>query len=119
VTIYMFGTYAGVNAVFEISPDNTNWFPVSATREDSAISETSTGVLTNTARAWTTGAPGFSFFRVRATAWTSGTANVVIVAGTYPFEPLVSATARKRPTSMYRRSTTRERHGRDDRHGMR
>jgi hypothetical protein len=102
VTIYMFGTYAGVNAVFEISPDNTNWFPVSATREDTAMSETSTGVLAaNTSRAWTTGAPGFSFFRVRATAWTSGTANVVIVAGTYPFEPLVSATIRKRPTSMY------------------
>jgi hypothetical protein len=95
VTIYLYGTYAGVNAVFEISPDNTNWFPVSATREDSAISETSTGLLTNTARAWTTGAPGFSFFRVRATAWTSGTASVVIVAGTYPFEPMVSNTARK------------------------
>jgi hypothetical protein len=58
-------------------------------------------VLTNTARAWTTGAPGFSFFRVRATAWTSGTANVVIVAGTYPFEPLVSATTRPRPAALY------------------
>jgi hypothetical protein len=101
VTIYMFGTYAAVNAVFEISPDNTNWFPVAATREDSGISETQTGLLTNTSRAWTTGAPGFSYFRVRATAWTSGTANVVIVAGTYPFEPMVSSVIRPRPVATY------------------
>jgi len=91
VTIYMWGTYAAVNATFEISPDNTNWFSVSATREDSAITESTTGLLTNTARAWTMGAPGFSYVRVRATAWTSGTANVAIVAGSYPFEPLVAA----------------------------
>lgn len=97
VTIYMYGTYAGVTAVFEISFDNTNWFPVAATREDSAISESTTGPLpANTVRAWTTGAPGFAFVRVRATAYTSGTANVVIVAGTYAFEPMVSATTRKR-----------------------
>jgi len=93
ITVYIYGTYAGVNVSFEISPDNTNWFPVSVVREDSVIAETTSGVLTaNTLRAWTTGAPGLSYFRVRATAWTSGTANVVIVAGTYPFEPNVAAT---------------------------
>lgn len=96
ITVFIYGTHAGVNASFEISPDNTNWFPVAATREDTAGSETTTGVLpANTARAWTLGAPGFAFFRVRATAWTSGTANVAIVAGTYPFEPMVSNVARK------------------------
>jgi hypothetical protein len=47
------------------------------------------------------GAPGFSFFRVRATAWTSGTANVVIVAGTYPFEPMVSAQIKYVSVTLY------------------
>lgn len=96
VTFYVYGTYAGVNVSFEISPDNTNWFPAAATREDNASSELTSGVLpANTARSWTMGAPGFSYVRVRATAWTSGTANVVIVAGTYPFEPMVSTSPPK------------------------
>jgi hypothetical protein len=93
VTIGIFGTYAGVNAAFEVSPDaGTTWFPVGCTREDSGINETTTGVLpANTARMWTTGAPGFNRIRVRATAWTSGTANVVLLPGAMPFEPLTAA----------------------------
>jgi len=91
VTVYIYGTYAGVNVTFEISPDNTNWFPVAMTREDTATSESATGVLaSNTIRAWTMGAPGLNYLRVRATAWTSGTAQVRIVAGTLPIEPMVS-----------------------------
>ena len=100
VTAYIYGTYAGVSVVFEISPDNTNWFPVSATREDTGGSEAASGALpANTVRAWTTGAPGFSYFRVRATAWTSGTANVALVAGSYPFEPLVAVGAQRKVPS--------------------
>lgn len=91
ITVYVYGTYAGVNLTFEISPDGTNWFPVGMSREDSGLSEIVSGVLAaNTLRSWTTGAPGLAFFRVRATAWTSGTANIAIMAGTYPFEPMVS-----------------------------
>jgi hypothetical protein len=93
VTIGIFGTYAGVNAAFEVSPDaGTTWFAVGCTREDSAINETTTGVLAaNTVRMWTTGAPGFNRIRVRATAWTSGTATVVLLPGAMPFEPLTAA----------------------------
>lgn len=95
VTAYLYGTHAGVNVTFEISPDNTNWFPVSMNREDNGLADTTSGPLpANAVRAWTMGAPGLNFFRVRATAWTSGTANVVIVSGTYPFEPLVAVRPR-------------------------
>ena len=92
-TISISGTYAGVNATFEASDDGgTTYFPISAVREDTGIAETTTGVLTaNTSRIWTTAAPGFTNIRVRATAYTSGTANVRISPGSYPFEPNVSA----------------------------
>lgn len=109
VTAYLYGTHAGVTVVFEISPDNTNWFPVSMNREDNGLADITSGPLpANSVRAWTMGAPGLNFFRVRATAWTSGTANIVIIAGTYPFEPLVAQRSRKAPTyRAYYRATAR------------
>lgn len=96
ITIAIYGTYAGVNVTFEGSPDGgTNWFPWAVTREDSGSSETTSGVLVaNTIRAWTVSAPGFNRFRVRATAFTSGTANVIIAAGALPIEPMVGAAVR-------------------------
>jgi hypothetical protein len=104
VTIAIYGTYAGVNVTFEGSPDaGTNWFPISATREDSGISEATTGVLTaNTSRVWLTGMPGLNRLRARATAWTSGTANVILVAGALPIEPLVSAVQMPAPLTPAR-----------------
>jgi len=92
LSVFIFGTYAGVNVTFEASPDNTNWFAWPMQREATSAIDLTSGVLTsNSLVAWSTDAPGFSFFRVRATAWTSGTANVVINAGTLPFTPVVSA----------------------------
>lgn len=100
-TITVNGTYAGVRLVFEVSDDaGTTWYAVGASREDNGQTESDTGVLVaNTSRMWTTAAPGFNRLRVRATAWTSGTANVRISAGTYPFEPMVSAVPSKGSSS--------------------
>lgn len=87
VTVCVFGTYAGVNASFEASPDGTNWFPIIAQRLDAHVTETTTGVLpANQSRAWDIPIPGPTQFRVRATAWTSGTASVVIVPAVNAFE---------------------------------
>jgi len=92
VTAYIFGTYAGVNVTFEASPDNTNWFAWPMQNEQTGVIQSTTGVLaSNAASSWTIDAPGFSFFRVRATAFTSGTASVLIAPGTYPFTTVVSA----------------------------
>jgi hypothetical protein len=91
VTVYIFGTYAGVTVNFEVSPDNTNWFTWPMQREQTGVVESSPVLASNAAASWTIDAPGFNFFRVRASAWTSGTANVVINPGTYPITPVVSA----------------------------
>jgi hypothetical protein len=87
VTVVVAGTYAGVNVTFEGSLDGTTWVGILAQRTDSYVIETASGVLpANTTRAWDVPLPGFSQFRVRATAWTSGTAAVGIAPAVNPFE---------------------------------
>lgn len=87
VTVVIGGTYAGVNAAFEASVDGTTWVGIIGQRTDSYVTEITTGVLTaNTVRAWDFPMPGFTQFRVRATAWSSGTAAVAIAPAVNPFE---------------------------------
>src|SRR5690349_9859875 len=48
VTVFIYGTYAGVNVTFEVSPDAsapTNWVPWPMQREQTGNPEISTGVL--------------------------------------------------------------------------
>jgi hypothetical protein len=87
VTVVIAGTYAGVNVSFEASVDGTTWVAVMGQRVDAYVTETNSGVLAaNTTRAWDFPLPGFTQFRVRATAWTSGTANIGIAPAVNPFE---------------------------------
>jgi len=73
------GTYAGVNLAFEVSINGTDWFSVFCLRADKSALEATSGVLTaNTSRAWVCDVNGFRQFRVRSTAWTSGTAAIAI-----------------------------------------
>ncbi len=88
------GTAVGVNATFEASMDaGTTWFPISGQREDTGIPEASTGVLpaSTTPRTWMFPMAAANRFRVRATAWTSGTAAVRIQAGPTLVDPVVAA----------------------------
>jgi hypothetical protein len=87
VTVGVFGTYAGVSFVFEASMDNTNWFSMQGTRTDAFVTENGATTLTNTTRAWDVPIGFFTNFRVRATAWTSGTASIVMGAQAMPYEP--------------------------------
>lgn len=94
VTVGISGTYSGVSVVFEVSPDSgTTWYPAGAAREDTGGNEggIAFALPSNTTRLWTMAAPGFNRFRVRATAYTSGTAAVIILAGSYPFAETVTA----------------------------
>lgn len=87
ITVVIGGTYAGVNVTFEASVDGTTWIPIMGQRTDAYVTETSSGVLTaNQIRAWDIPLPGFTQFRVRATAWTSGTASVAIAPAVNAFE---------------------------------
>lgn len=80
VLVVIGGTYAGVNVTFEASVDGTTWVAVMGQRTDSFTTELTSGVLVaNTTRAWDFTLPGFAQFRVRATAFTSGSASVAIM----------------------------------------
>jgi hypothetical protein len=93
-TVTVSGTHAGVNFGFWGSLDNTLWFPVNACRVDTSISETTTGVLTsNSSRAWDIDIGEFLYFRVVATAWTSGSAAINITPGAFAAAPTVAAIA--------------------------
>jgi len=86
-TVVIGGTYAGVNVTFEGSVDGTTWVGVLGQRTDAFVTETTSGVLpSNQIRAWDFPLPGFSQFRVRATAYTSGTAGVAIAPAVNAFE---------------------------------
>ncbi|HKX72669.1 MAG TPA: hypothetical protein VJM32_01505 [Candidatus Saccharimonadales bacterium] len=81
VTVTIYGTYAGVNVTFE-GFDGVNWVSVAAQQAASLTPSVvmTTGVLTtNSVNRWNVSPLlGVGQFRVRATAWTSGTANVII-----------------------------------------
>lgn len=95
--IHCKGTFAGVNVTFEGSLDSTNgtdgtWFGVQAIRSNANTIETTTGVLAAApAYAWELSVNALTYFRVRATAWTSGTQAWTMIPGTYATEPIPGA----------------------------
>lgn len=90
-TVTISGTYTGVTAVFEATDDDTNWFQLQAARTDSSIIETGPTLLTTTNRAWDVPIGGMTQFRVRATAYGTGTANIGVTPQTLPYDPAPAA----------------------------
>jgi len=94
VTVTISGTYTGVNITFEASDDSgTTWFTVQGARVDTGVVETTSGVLGSTLRGWDFPVGAWTNFRVRSTAWASGTAVVRITAQTFAFDPAPAAVA--------------------------
>lgn len=91
-TVSVSGTYAGVTFLFEASDDGTNYYSVLGVRNDLGVIESGATLLTNTIRSWDIAIGGFTNFRVRTTAWTSGTAAVGIIAQSFAYEPTPSVT---------------------------
>jgi hypothetical protein len=95
--IHCAGTFAGANCTFEGSLNSTNgtdgnWFAVQAIRTNANTIETTTGVLAAApAYAWELSVNALTWFRIRATAWTSGTQVWTLVPGTYATEPIPGA----------------------------
>lgn len=91
------GTFAGANITFEGSLNSTNgtdgnWFGVQAIRSNANTIETTTGVLgAAPAYAWELSVNALKYFRIRATAFTSGTQAWTFVPGTYATEPIPGA----------------------------
>ena len=92
-------TLVGHNATFEYSNNSTNgtdgnWYGVQVVRSNANTVETATGVLAATpVYGWEASVNGYKWFRVRATAHTSGTASYILQPGAYATEPIPAAQA--------------------------
>lgn len=90
-------TLVGHNISFEASNNSTNgtdgtWYGVQAVRSNANTVETASGVLGATpAYMWHVNVGDYSWFRVRATAHTSGTAAYILRPGAFATEPVPSA----------------------------
>ena len=90
-TVSVSGTFTGVNFVFEVSNDaGLTYIAMPAQRIDTGGFVTSTGVIATSNLAWdVTPFIGVGLFRVRATAWVSGSAVITIVPGAVAVENIV------------------------------
>lgn len=82
-TVQISGAHTGINMIFEASSDaGTTWFPIQGMNQSTGVTTTAgaTGVITSNATVVWTVSPllGISQFRVRATAWGTGTGAIVI-----------------------------------------
>lgn len=95
--IHCAGTFSTVNCTFEGSLNSTNgtdgnWFAVQAIRSNANTIETTTGNLSAApAYAWELSVNALKYFRIRATAFTSGSQAWTLIPGTYATEPIPAA----------------------------
>lgn len=86
---YVTGTFSTVNVAFEASIDGTSWFQIQGVRSNANTIESATGNLSAAPTyAWEFSVNAYSNFRIRATAFTSGTQNWRFLLGTYATEPV-------------------------------
>jgi hypothetical protein len=87
-TVTVNGTYAGVTVNFEFSDDGgTTYYPDTCSRTDTNLQESSEALPSNQSRAWDCGVFAATNFRVRSSAFTSGTANIGITLSAASIEP--------------------------------
>lgn len=93
VGLHLTSTMTAGVITFEVSPDNTNWFPIMMNRVEAYTTEaTYTLVFASGDRGWSVSVDAWNYFRVRlSTVITgSGTASVFISAASEAVEPSVT-----------------------------
>ena len=93
VTFSISGTYAGVTFVIEASDDGTNWYGLQSINNATGVAAATWTPGTNASASYDAAVGGYTSVRVRATAWTSGTANVGVNAQVFAYDPVVGAIA--------------------------
>lgn len=90
-SIMVTGTYAGVTIAFEMSVGGGIWFPIQVARENDGAVVVADTLVANSTIAYLADLPGgVTTIRVRATAWTSGTATVYLAPSGQVAMPVVS-----------------------------
>jgi len=87
------GSYSGVTVNFDGSTDNTNFYPVFGVRVDNGGTEATRALPANGLQMWGFNIAALATFRVRASAWTSGAANVSVISGEFPSPQSSGSTA--------------------------
>lgn len=110
LNIAVWGTFGSATAVFEVSYNSTNgtdgiWFPTFAVRSNGAATQESgfTSLVNTPNYFWFFSIGGAEYFRVRFTAFTSGTCNVALCPHTgstqYPLNTTIGPVAHDAVTS--------------------
>jgi len=87
-SVFIKGTYAGVNLTFEASYDDAvTYIAVQAVATNGNTVLTTTGSLTNASAAYEIYCPGATHVSVRSTSWTSGTMSVRIAPYAIAMDP--------------------------------
>lgn len=92
-TITISGTYAGVTFVIEATDDGTNWYGLQCINNATGQAAATWTPGTNASASYDTAVGGYTQIRVRATAWTSGTANVGVSNQVFAYDPVVASLA--------------------------
>ena len=80
------GTFSGTLA-FEASFDGSSWYTVIMSRASTGTAEAARALTGTTLEAWRANITGWTQFRVRCSAYTSGTATIRLIPTALPFEP--------------------------------
>lgn len=91
VTISISGSYAGVTFVIEATDDGTNWYSLQCINNATGQAASTWTPGTNALASYDTAVGGYTQVRVRATAWTSGTAVVGVSNQVFAYDPIVAA----------------------------
>ena len=92
ITVTISGTYAGVTFIVEASDDGgTTWFPLQCISNSTGQAGTTWTPGTNALASYDSAVGGYTSLRVRATAFTSGTATVRLTGQSFAYDPVVAA----------------------------
>jgi len=92
VTVDISGTYAGVTFILEASSDGgTTYFAVQGVNNGTGVVGSTWTPGSNASASYDVAVGAFTHFRLRSTAWTSGTMNVGITGQVFAYEPTPAA----------------------------
>lgn len=93
VTFSISGTYAGVSFVIEATDDGSTWFGLQTINNATGVAAAAWTPGTNAIASYDAAVGGYSQVRVRATAYTSGSAVIGINSQVFAYDPVVAAIA--------------------------